>query len=143
MEAPDRLSPWWKHSVILTVVAGFTILIWLAAKTYQGAPYTGQKPARRDLGRAIPAADEALENRSVEPLLKFVGEKTREGILEHFKEASGKADFDKNDLDAGREYVKAYVDFVHYVERLYEEAPNPVHGHFQESDEASMHEAEN
>ena len=33
MEAPDGLSPWWKHSVTLTVVAGFTILIWLAAKS--------------------------------------------------------------------------------------------------------------
>jgi nitric oxide reductase large subunit len=38
MEAPGRLSPWWKHSVILTVVARFTILIWLAAKTYRTAP---------------------------------------------------------------------------------------------------------
>jgi hypothetical protein len=109
----------------------------------EGAPYTGLKPAGRDLGPAIPAADRALENRSVEPLLKLVGEKTREGIREHFKEASGKANFDKNDLDAGREYVKAYVEFVHYVERLYEAARNPVHGHYLESDEASMHEAEN
>ncbi len=38
METPDRLSPWWKHSVILTVVAGFTILIWLATKSYHDAP---------------------------------------------------------------------------------------------------------
>ena len=73
----------------------------------------------------------------------LVGEKTRVGIREHFKEASGKANFEKNDLDAGREYVKAYVEFVHYVERVYEAAQNPVHGHFPESDEASMHEAEN
>ena len=72
----------------------------------------------------------------------LVGEKTRVGIREHFKEASGKANFEKNDLDAGREYVKAYVEFVHYVERLYEAAQNPAHGHLHESDEASMHEAE-
>ena len=38
MERPDELSPWWKHSVILTVVAGFSILIWLATKSYQDAP---------------------------------------------------------------------------------------------------------
>jgi nitric oxide reductase subunit B len=38
MEAPDRLSPWWKHSVILTVVAGLTIVIWLAANSYRDAP---------------------------------------------------------------------------------------------------------
>jgi nitric oxide reductase subunit B len=38
MEMPERLSPWWKHSVILTIAAGFTILIWLAAKSYRDAP---------------------------------------------------------------------------------------------------------
>ncbi|MBI3693676.1 MAG: cbb3-type cytochrome c oxidase subunit I [Acidobacteria bacterium] len=34
----DRLSPWWKHGVILVIVAGFTILIWLAVRTYSDAP---------------------------------------------------------------------------------------------------------
>jgi nitric oxide reductase subunit B len=43
MEAPDRLSPWWKHSVILTVVAGLTILICLAAKSYRDAPPIPEK----------------------------------------------------------------------------------------------------
>jgi len=33
-----RLSPWWRHAVILVVIAGFTILIALAAKAYQDAP---------------------------------------------------------------------------------------------------------
>ncbi|MFN8006742.1 MAG: nitric-oxide reductase large subunit [Terriglobia bacterium] len=32
------LSPWWRHTVILTMIFGFTILIWLANKTYQDAP---------------------------------------------------------------------------------------------------------
>ena len=41
MDAPERLSPWWKHSVILAVVAGFTILIWLAAKSYRDAHVPG------------------------------------------------------------------------------------------------------
>lgn len=34
----ESLSPWWRHTVILTMVVGFTILIWLSAKTYQDAP---------------------------------------------------------------------------------------------------------
>ena len=37
MEAPDGLSPWWKHSVILTAASGFAILISLAAKSYRAA----------------------------------------------------------------------------------------------------------
>ena len=31
-------------------------------------------------------------------------------------------DFDPGDVEAGREYVEAYVPFVHYVEGLYETA---------------------
>jgi len=34
----------------------------------EGAPYTGLKPAGRDLGPAIPAADKALEDGSIEPV---------------------------------------------------------------------------
>jgi nitric oxide reductase subunit B len=39
----ESLSPWWRHTVILTMVVGFTILIWLSAKTYQDAPPIPQR----------------------------------------------------------------------------------------------------
>lgn len=38
----------------------------------EGAPYTGLKPAGRDLGPAIPAADKALREDAVEPLVKLL-----------------------------------------------------------------------
>jgi hypothetical protein len=38
----------------------------------EGAPYTGLKPAGRDLGAAIPAADRALEMGDPEPLLRLL-----------------------------------------------------------------------
>ncbi len=34
----EELSPWWKHALLLTMVFGFTILIWLSARTYRDAP---------------------------------------------------------------------------------------------------------
>ncbi len=34
----QRLSPWWRHTVILTMVFGFTVLIWLAVRSYKDAP---------------------------------------------------------------------------------------------------------
>jgi nitric oxide reductase subunit B len=34
----QQLSPWWKHGVILTIIAGFTVLIWLAGKAYTDSP---------------------------------------------------------------------------------------------------------
>jgi nitric oxide reductase subunit B len=34
----EELSPWWKHGVILTMILGFSVLIWLALRTYHDAP---------------------------------------------------------------------------------------------------------
>ncbi len=42
-ESLEKLSPWWRHSVILTLVFGFTILIWLSARTYKDAPPIPEK----------------------------------------------------------------------------------------------------
>ena len=38
IDSHQKLSPWWRHSVILTMIFGFTILIWLAVRTYEDAP---------------------------------------------------------------------------------------------------------
>lgn len=98
----------------------------------EGASYTGLKPAGRDLGLAIPAADKALENGKVEPLLKLVTEAVQAGIREQFKQVMAKKKFGKDDVEAGREYVETYVQFIHYVERVYDAAKNPAEGHFPE-----------
>jgi nitric oxide reductase subunit B len=34
----NSLSPWWRHTVILIIVTGLTILTWLVTKTYSDAP---------------------------------------------------------------------------------------------------------
>lgn len=88
----------------------------------EGAPFDGLKPAGRDLGPAIPAADRALETGSAEAVVKLVTEGARRGIEQRFREALASRRFDPNDTGAGREYVHAYVDFVHYVEALYQAA---------------------
>ena len=36
--SPAALSPWWRHAVILTMIGGFTVLIWLSIKVYHDAP---------------------------------------------------------------------------------------------------------
>lgn len=105
----------------------------------EGAPYTGLKPAGRDLGPAIPAADKALRDGSVEPLVKLLTEAVQRGVREHFAAANGKKGFDKNDVEAGRSYVQAYVPFVHYVERIYEATKRSAHGHFPEEQGSAAH----
>lgn len=99
----------------------------------EGAPYTGLKPAGLDLGPAIPAGDKALETGSAEPLLKLLTDTMHNGLHETFTEAKTKKNFTKDEVEAGREYVQAYVTFIHYVEGLYEAAKKPAEGHSHET----------
>ena len=86
----------------------------------EGEPYTGLKPAGRDLGPAIPAADRAIDSGSSELLLKLFPAAAHAGIVERFGRVIAKKEYTPNDVAAGREYVKAYVEFIHYVEELYD-----------------------
>jgi hypothetical protein len=90
----------------------------------EGAPYTGLKPAGRDLGPAIPAADKALETRSLQELLSILTEAMTEGVTDRFKEVVANDNFSSDDIEGGRRYVKAYVEFLDYVETLYDTAGN-------------------
>lgn len=98
----------------------------------EGAPYTGLKPAGRDLGPAIPAADKALEDGSVKDLVKLLQAGVREGVFERFEQTFGKKKFDTDDVTEGREFVKAYVEFIHYVEQIYEATHKTASGHYLE-----------
>lgn len=101
----------------------------------EGAPYTGLKPEGRDLGPAIPAADKALATGSLEPLARLFVDVMQKQLRERFDEAVASAAFAPGDVSAGRESIRAYVEFIHYVERLYEAAATPPHGHFTETPE--------
>jgi uncharacterized protein DUF6448 len=100
----------------------------------EGAPYTGLQPAGRDLGPAIPAADRALEEGSAEHLQPLLTEAMQKSLRKHFEKALARKKFRSDDLAAGREYVEAYVEFIHYVERIYEASTRVPHGHFHESE---------
>ncbi len=88
----------------------------------EGAPYTGLKPAGRDLGPAIPAADYAVETGSAKQVLELLNKAIHNGLHHRFVKVQKLKDFDKNNVKAGRDFVKAYVDFLHYVEPIYEVA---------------------
>jgi hypothetical protein len=105
----------------------------------EGAPFTGLKPAGLDLGPAVPAADRALEEGSAERVVRLLVEAVRAGVHAHFRAATERRAFDPNDVAAGRRYVEAYVPYVHYVERLWEAATGPVHGHHAEHASQAHH----
>jgi hypothetical protein len=98
----------------------------------EGAPYTGLKPAGLDLGPAVPEADKALRSGSTAALEKMLTDALRKGLHDHFETAKSRMTFDPADVQAGREYVQAYVAYVHYVEALFEAAAKTAHGHYAE-----------
>jgi uncharacterized protein DUF6448 len=97
----------------------------------EGAPYTGLKPAGRDLGPAIPMADRAIASGSDRELAQFLSNEAERGVRSRFAELQAKRKFRPDDLVAGRAYVESYVSFVHYVERLHEAAAKNAVGHYE------------
>lgn len=106
----------------------------------EGAPFTGLKPAGRDLGPAIPAADQALASGDVAPLTDLLTGQMRTGLLHRYKQTMAAKNFKTSDVEAGRKYVESYVTFIHFVEGMYEAATRPVEGHYPEGTEG-LHQA--
>ena len=102
----------------------------------EGAPYTGLKPAGTDPGPAVTASDKALDKDSVDALVKLVTDAVAAGIRERFAKASEAKKHADESVDAGREFVEAYVQFVHYAERLYDDAATK-HAHHDEAETAA------
>jgi hypothetical protein len=98
----------------------------------EGAPYTGLKPAGRDLGPAIPLADKAVASGSDRELVSFASNAVQQGIHQRFVALQNKRKFQPSDLAAGREYVASYVTFVHYVEGVHQAAESAAAGHYSE-----------
>ena len=107
----------------------------------EGAPFTGLKPAGLDLGPAVPAADRALKSGSVDAVVKLLVDAVSTGVRARFRAATEKQAFDPNDVTAGREYVEAYVPYVHYVEQLWDTANAADHG-YHAGHEPQPHEDE-
>lgn len=94
----------------------------------EGAPYTGIKPAGRDLGPAVVAADKALETGSVEALAKVLTQAVHKSVGVQFKDVMAKKNFKADDVVAGQAYVNAYVGYMHSVERIYDATASSPHG---------------
>lgn len=93
----------------------------------EGEPFTGLKPAGTRIEPTVRAADEALERGSVDKLVKQVTDEAAAGIRKRFAEASEKRKQADQSVAAGREYVAAYVEYVHFVEQLHETATTSAH----------------
>lgn len=93
----------------------------------EGEPYTGLKPAGA-VEPGIAAADKALEQGTVEDLVEQLTHRIEEGIKGRFQAALKSKQHADESVEKGRGFVKAYVQFVHYIEALHQ-STNPAGEH--------------
>ncbi len=72
--------------------------------------------------------------------MKLLTGLVQDGVREHFQRAMDQKRFNKDKVEAGREYVDTYVTCIHYVEGIYQAAQSPAHGHYEEPSLAHQHE---
>lgn len=98
----------------------------------EGAGYTGLKPAGK-IEPPIAAADRSIENGKLQEVAKLISKRTEEGLHKHFEDVMKKKKYSPNDVAAGRAYTSAYVEYTHYVERLYNAAETLAPEHVQKT----------
>lgn len=104
----------------------------------EGAPYTGLKPGEA-VDPAIVLADEALESGSADKLVNVLTQAMANGIRERFQHTKETQQHADDSVAAGREFVKAYVIFTHYVEGLHATIKANADHHFGEAESPGGH----
>lgn len=123
VEARDVADRWFFETLVRIHRAG------------EGEPYTGIQPSGTPLEPGIAEADAALDTGNVDELAKALAAAVTDGVKSRFARAlDAKKRADKS-VEAGREYVAAYVEFFHYVERVHATAAGPAHDHHGEGGE--------
>jgi len=129
-----------KRCVIGSVAAAAIILMFSTAgsalahcDTLDGPVISQARQAleKGDVKFVLPwvAADKALESGDPRPLLSLINGKVHEGIHRYYTVARERRTHAKDSVEAGRAYVQAYVPYLHFVERLYNDAVTPIaHG---------------
>lgn len=86
----------------------------------EGAPYTGLKPAGYEPPAGIEAADRALGGGSIDDVANATAAELADALRERFQRVLALRDHDPADVEAGRRYVHAYVEYIHFVEAAHE-----------------------
>jgi len=94
----------------------------------EGAPYTGVKPEETEIAKEVAGADASIAVGNLDPLKGIVSDEKITELEESFEEVMATKEFDENNVEAGREYVEAYVTFTHLAEEEGHAAEEAVHG---------------
>lgn len=97
----------------------------------EGVPYAGVKPSGMPIDERITLADKAMETGKLGELENVVPAGDKAKLNDLFKKAMALKRFEVNDVKAGREYVRAYVEFFHFAEGGKEHEHGGHEGHLR------------
>jgi hypothetical protein len=83
----------------------------------EGAPYTGIKD--EPVEPIVATADKALADGSADTMIKKMSSHMAQAIREKFEKALESSKNKDKSIEAGREFVEAYVTYMHYVEGIH------------------------
>lgn len=99
-------------------------------RTGEGEPYTGIKPSGTEVEPGIALADKSLDTGSVDALINEATSELAKGIRQRFTRVQQASKQANNSVEAGRQYVAAYVEFIHYIEGVHQTLSGPAsHAH--------------
>ena len=76
---------------------------------------------------------------SADELVKLLTDDIAAGIRKRFEHAATTYKHKDESITQGREFVEAYVEYTHYVERLHQMATGTPHGEHAEHGTAEKH----
>ena len=83
----------------------------------EGAPYSGIKD--EPVAPIVALADKSLADGSADEMVKRMSDHMAEGVKEKFNKALEARKLKDKSVEAGREYVEAYVAYTHYIEGIH------------------------
>jgi hypothetical protein len=104
----------------------------------EGAAYTGLKPAGQ-VEPPIAAADRSIQTGKLQEVAKLISGRTEQGLHRTFESVMKTKGYRVEDVSAGRAFASAYVEYTHYVERLYQASETLAPEHVQKAAPGAAH----
>lgn len=94
----------------------------------EGMPYTGLKPAQPS-SEDIQTAEQALNSGDLTPVTDLLTDEIRQKTNELYQDAMEAKDSREQSVEAGRQWVDAYVKYIVYIHSLHQKIQaGPAHG---------------
>lgn len=96
----------------------------------EGAAYTGIIPEGEYYNEIVEISDRAIETGSLKELRDYMVSALENGLHNYYDKALELSKFSEDDVQGGREFVEAYVEYIHFVKPVLQAIDaDPAQGH--------------